>query len=194
MAAAEALDVAGPRWSIHPRWPAGVGRGDDRSANVDGDNVANQWFIRCKRRVRGFDPDEDPNYPAIGRAIKHLDMLARVQGWQPLTSFVSEDPDVALDLLDDDEDLEAVLGGPVPDDEDLEKALARKLGKVRWFKPDDALVTVTHLVEAIEQLPRRLPLQPQNCARVATQLKELQQTLQRLVEQRVLFRFYAEFG
>jgi hypothetical protein len=143
--------------------------------------VAKEWFIRFKRRVRGFDPDEDPKYAAIGRSIKHLDALARVQGWQPLTSFLSEDPDVAIDLLDEE------------DDEEVE-TIIKSLGKVRWFRPEDALATVQLLVAAIEPMPRRLPLQPQNRARVLTELKELQQTLQRLIEHRVLFRFYAEFG
>jgi hypothetical protein len=143
--------------------------------------LAKEWFIRFKRRVRGFDPDEDPKYPAIGRSIKHLDALARVQGWQQLTSFVSEDPDVAVDLLDegDEEEVEAII---------------KCLGKVRWFRPEDALATVQLLVEAIEQVPRRLPLQPQNRARVLTELKALEQTLQRLMEHGVLFRFYAEFA
>jgi hypothetical protein len=151
------------------------------------------WRIRFKRRVRGFDPDEDPNYPAIGRAIKHLDTLARVQGWQPLSSFLSEDPDVALDLLDGEEDVQALLGY-LPDDDDLEKAITKKLGKVRWFKPEDALSTIQDLHEAIEQLPRRLPYTRQNAARVVKELKELKQTLERLIENGVLFRFYAEFG
>jgi hypothetical protein len=143
--------------------------------------VTKEWFIRFKRRVRGFDPDEDPKYPAIGRSIKHLDTLARVQGWRPLTSFVSEDPDVAIDLLDEE------------DEEEVE-AIIKSLGKVRWFRPGDAHATVQLLVEAIEQIPRRLPLQPPNRARVLTELKALQQTLQRLIEHGVLFRFYAEFG
>jgi hypothetical protein len=143
--------------------------------------VAKQWFIRFKWRVRGFDPDEDPNYPAIGRSIKHLDALARVQGWQPLSSFLSEDPDVAIDLLDkeDEEEVETII---------------KKLGEVRWFRPEDALASVQLVVEAIEQVPRRLPLQPQNRARVLRELKELRQTLLCLIEHGVLFRFYAEFG
>jgi hypothetical protein len=153
-----------------------------------------EWYIRFKRRVRGFDPGEDPNYPAIGRAIKHLDALARVQGWQPLSSFLSEDPDVAVDLVDDDEEVKALLGRELRDDEDAAKAITKKLGKVRWFKPEDALATVQLLVEAIEQIPRRLPLQPQNCARVLKALKDLRQTLRRLMEHGVMFRFYAEFG
>ena len=140
-----------------------------------------EWNIRFKRRVRGFDPDEDPRFPAIGRSIKHLDALARAQGWQPLTAFVSEDPDVAMDLLDEE-------------DEDEVEAIIKSLGKVRWFKPEEAVATVQQLAEAIEQLPRRLPLQPQNRARVVKELKELQGVLQRLIEPGVLFRFYAEFG
>jgi hypothetical protein len=143
--------------------------------------VTKEWFIRFKRRVRGFDPDENPKYPAIGRSIKHLDALAHVQGWQPLTSFVSEDPDVAIDLLDEE------------DEEEVE-AIIKSLGKVRWFRPEDALATVQLLVEAIEQVPRRLSLHPQKRARVLTELKALEQTLHRLIEHGVLFRFYAEFG
>jgi hypothetical protein len=143
--------------------------------------VAKEWFIWLKRRVQGFDPDEDPKYPAIGRSLKHLDALARAQGWQPLTSFLSEDQDVAIDLLDEE------------DEEEVE-AIIKNLGKVRWFRPEDALAIVQLLVEAIEQVPRRLPLQPQNRARVLTELTELQQTLQRLIEHSVVFRFYAEFG
>jgi hypothetical protein len=162
------------------------------SGGVDGGNMA-EWYIRFKRRVRGFDPDEDPSFPAIGRSIKHLDALASAQVWLPLSSFLSEDPDAAIDLLDDDEDVKALLGY-LPDDDDVMKAIIKKLGKVRWFKPEDALATVQSLVEAIEQLPRRLPLQPQNCARVLKELRELQQTLQRLMEHGVMFRFYAEVG
>lgn len=151
------------------------------------------WCIRFKRRVGGFDPDEDLDYPAIGRWVKRLDVLACAQGWQPLSSFLSEDPEVAIDLLDDEDEVQALLGY-VPDDEDLLKAIVKKLGKVRWFKPEDALATVQRSVEAIEQLPRRLPLQPHNCARVVKDLKALHQVLQCLVDQGVMFRFYAAFG
>jgi hypothetical protein len=95
--------------------------------------------------------------------------------------------------LDGNEDVEALLGY-LPDDDDLMKAITQKLGKVRWFKPEDALATVQSSVEAIEQLPLRLPLERQNSTRVVKQLKELRETLQRLKEHGVLFRFYAEFG
>jgi hypothetical protein len=149
--------------------------------------------LLLKRQVRGFDPDADPNYPAIGRAIKHLDLLARVQGWQPLSSFVSEDPEVAIDLLDGDEEIEELLGY-LPDDDDLIKAITKKLGKVRWFKPGDALSTVQELYEAIEQLPRRLPYNQHNAGEVVKELKALKQTLERLKEIGVPFRFYTDFG
>jgi hypothetical protein len=51
---------------------------------------------------------------------------------------------------------------------------------------------VNHLVEALEQLPRRLGLK--NVARVVEELRDLWQTLQRAVEKGVPIRFYAEFG
>src|SRR5262249_6299167 len=138
------------------------------------------WSVRVKKRVRGIDPDEDPSYPAIGRSIKHIDDLASAQGWQLLSSFLSEDPDVALDLLDDEEEeVDAVI---------------KKLGKLQWFKPKDALGTVQKLVDAIEQLPARLPLQPKNRARVLAELKELRRTLQLVDDAGAQFRFYAEFG
>jgi len=90
-----------------------------------------EWNIRFKRRVRGFDPEEDPKYPAIGRSIQHLDTIASAQGWQPLTAFVSEDPDVAIDLLDDEEEIKALIGRDLKDDEDEYEAVTKKLGKVR---------------------------------------------------------------
>jgi hypothetical protein len=139
------------------------------------------WYLRFKRHIKGFEPDEDPNFPAVGRSIKHLDVLASAQGWRPLSAFLSEDPDVAIDLLDDE-------------DEDELEAIIKRIGKVRWFKPEEALATVQESVEAIEQLPRRLPLQPKNRARVVAELKDLQETLERAVEEGVRFRFYAEFG
>ena len=143
--------------------------------------MANAWYIRLKRRIRGLKADEDPNYASVGRSIKHLDALALAQGWQPLTAFLSEDADVAVDLLDDE-------------DEDELEAILKKLGKLRWFRPADALATVRELVEAIEQLPNRLPLQPKNRARVLAELKDLQHILQRAVDEGTLFRFYAQFG
>jgi hypothetical protein len=151
------------------------------------------WRIRFKKRVRGFDPDEDPNFPAIGRSIKHLDALAQAEGWKPLTSFVSEDPDVAMDLLDDEEEVEKLLGY-VPDDDDLEKAIVKRLGKVRWYKPEDALSTVQSSIAAVEQSPERLPLEPKKSAQVVKDLKELQEALKRLVEHGVTFRFYVAYG
>ena len=144
--------------------------------------MASAWYIKLKRQIRGFDPDEDspcPDHRAVGRAIKRLDNLATVQGWQPLSSFLSEDPDIAIDLLDEE-------------DEDEVEAILRNLGRVRWFRPEDALATVNHLVEALEQLPRRLGLK--NVARVVEELRDLRQTLQRAVEKGVPIRFYAEFG
>ncbi|MFT3880063.1 MAG: hypothetical protein QM703_10445 [Gemmatales bacterium] len=155
--------------------------------------MAKQWRIRFKRQVQGYDADEDENYPAIGRAVPHLDLLANVQGWKPLSQFVSEDPEAAIDLLDDEEEIEELLGY-LPDDDDLMKALKKKLGKVRWYKPEEALPTVQQLCDAIEEMPRRLSYSPQNTARVVKELKVLRQTLERLKEKGVPFRFYHEFG
>jgi hypothetical protein len=149
-----------------------------------GGAVSKEWFIRLKRRIPGFDPDEDsecPNHPAIGRSIKRLDHLSDAQGWRPLSAFLSEDRDVAIDLLDDE-------------DEDELEAILEKLGSLQWFRPQDALATVEKLVEAIEQMPRRIPLSRNNVARIVIELKDLQHTLRRAVERKVLFRFYAEFG
>jgi hypothetical protein len=144
--------------------------------------MARAWYIKLKRQIRGFDPDDDspcPDHRAVGRAIKRLDDLATVQEWQPLSSFLSEDPDIALDLLDeeDEEEVEAIL---------------KKLGRVRWFPPEDALATVGHLVTALEQMPRRLGVK--NVARIVEELRDLRQTLRRAVEKGVPVRFYAEFG
>jgi hypothetical protein len=71
-----------------------------------------------------LDPDEDPNYPPIGRWIKHLDVRARAQGWQPLSSFLSEDPDMGIDLLDDEEDVKALLEY-LPDDEEMIRVVVK---------------------------------------------------------------------
>jgi hypothetical protein len=144
--------------------------------------MSKAWYVKLKRQIRGFDPDEDsacPDHRAIGRAIKRLDYLATVQGWQPLSSFLSEDPDIAIDLLDEE-------------DEDEVEAILKSLGSVRWFKPEDAKATVDRIVAALEEMPRRLGLK--NVNRVVEELRDLQQTLQRAVEKRVPIRFYAEFG
>jgi hypothetical protein len=144
--------------------------------------MSKAWYIKLKRQIRGFDPDEDsacPDHRAVGRAIKRLDNLANDQGWQPLSAFLSEDPDIAIDLLDDE-------------DEDEVDQIIRGLGRVRWFKPEDAKATVDNLIDALEEMPRRLGLK--SVKRVVEELRDLQQTLDRAAAKQVAFRFYAEFG
>jgi hypothetical protein len=144
--------------------------------------MSKAWYIKLKRQIRGFDPDEDspcPDHRSVGRAIKRLDSLGNVHGWQPLSSFLSEDPDIAIDLLDEE-------------DEDEVDEILRGLGSVRWFKPEDAKATVDNLVAALEEMPRCLGLQ--NVNRVVEELRDLQQTLEPAVVKGVAIRFYAEFG
>jgi hypothetical protein len=144
--------------------------------------MAKALIVRFKRQIRGYDPDEVspcPEHRSLARALKHLDTLASAQGWQPLTEFVSEDPDMALDLVEDEDEAEQVV---------------KKPGPLKWFSATAALATVRASIEAIEQLPRRLPLTGKNTAKVVTELKDIEQILSHAQEKKVPFRFFTDFG
>lgn len=141
-------------------------------------------FIKLKRKIRGFDPDEESDcldHSAVGKGLKHLDFLANAQRWATLSSFISEDPDAALDLLDEEDEEEA-------------EAIIAKLGKVRWFPAKDALATLDIMIPAIEEMPRRIGPDIRKAPRIVRELKDLQAILKRAAEKEVPFRFYAEFG
>lgn len=143
--------------------------------------MAKPLFLRFKKAVKGYPSDEDLKFSAVGRAIKHLDKLATIQSWALLSSFISEDPDVAIDLLDDE-------------DEDEVEEIVKKLGKLRWFSPKDALATIDIMAPAIEELPHRLAINEQNAAKVVAELKAMQAALRAAEKANARFRFYAEFG
>ena len=143
--------------------------------------MAKSFALRFKKPVKGYAEDEDPTFPAIGRAIQHLNKLATIQSWKTLSSFISEDPDAAMDLLDEE-------------DEDEIDAIIKKLGKLRWSKGADVLKTVSIMAEAIEMIPRRLPLTEKNARKIVAELKELEKALQTAQAKKVPIRFFAEFG
>ena len=93
--------------------------------------------------VEGEDPGYDTyvNGRALAREEAAVERLAHTLGVPPLLAFFSADVNSMALLIEE--------GAGNPD-------LLHRLPPPQWFEPDDGLVTVRGLIEALEQAPRRL--------------------------------------
>ena len=116
--------------------------------------------------VEGEDPGFDifVNGRALARQEAAVERLAHTLGVRPLLEFFSADEN-SMALL-----IEEGAGNP---------ELLHRLPPPQWFRPEDGLVTIAGLIEALEQEPRRLGKEG---AAVLSEMLEYQRVLTKAAE------------
>lgn len=111
--------------------------------------------------VEGEDPGFDiyVNGRALARQEAGVERLAHTLGVRPLLDFFSADENSMALLIEE--------GAGNPD-------LLHRLPPPQWFRPEDGLLTVKGLIDALEQEPRRLG---KESASVLSELKEYERVL-----------------